>query len=193
MADLQVIQDKIYEIRGQRVMLDRDLAEMYGVTTSALNQAVKRNAQRFPDDFMFQLTENEWRELVTNCDRLPSTIKHSSVLPSAFTQEGVASLSGVLKSPMAVNVYLSIMSAFVAMRNYIMQSSVIQAELAEMRNRVQLLERDCRENLEAMNDLSEDVRRDFDTVFEAIGALSVKLPQAQKPRTTIGFKTNERE
>ncbi len=94
---------------------------------------------------------------------------------------------------MAVNVYLSIMSAFVAMRNYIMQSSVIQAELAEMRNRVQLLERDCRENLEAMNDLSEDVRRDFDTVFEAIGALSVKLPQAQKPRTTIGFKTNERE
>ena len=165
-------------------MLDFDLANMYQIPTKALKQAVKRNIERFPDDFMFQLTENEWRELVTNCDRLPSTIKHSSVLPSA---------SGVLKSPMAVNVYLSIMSAFVAMRNYIMQSSVIQAELAEMRNRVQLLERDCRENLEAMNDLSEDVRRDFDTVFEAIGALSVKLPQAQKPRTTIGFKTNERE
>ena len=133
-------------------MLDFDLANMYQIPTKALKQAVKRNIERFPDDFMFQLTENEWRELVTNCDRLPSTIKHSSVLPSAFTQEGVASLSGVLKSPMAVNVYLSIMSAFVAMRNYIMQSSVIQAELAEMRNRVQLLERDCRENLEAMND-----------------------------------------
>ena len=191
--DIQIIQNKIYEIRGQRVMLDLDLANMYQIPTKALKQAVKRNIERFPDDFMFQLTENEWRELVTNCDRLPSTIKHSSVLPSAFTQEGVASLSGVLKSPMAVNVYLSIMRAFVAMRNYIMQSSVIQAELAEMRNRVQLLERDCRENLEAMNDLSEDVRRDFDTVFEAIGALSVKLPQAQKPRTTIGFKTNERE
>ena len=142
-------------------MLDFDLANMYQIPTKALKQAVKRNIERFPDDFMFQLTENEWRELVTNCDRLPSTIKHSSVLPSAFTQEGVASLSGVLKSPMAVNVYLSIMSAFVAMRNYIMQSSVIQAELAEMRNRVQLLERDCRENLEAMNDLSEDVRRDL--------------------------------
>ena len=94
---------------------------------------------------------------------------------------------------MAVNVYLSIMRAFVAMRNYIMQSSVIQAELAEMRNRVQLLERDCRENLEAMNDLSEDVRRDFDTVFEAIGALSVKLPEAKKSRQPIGFVTGNKE
>lgn len=85
------------------------------------------------------------------------------------------------------------MRAFVAMRNYIMQSSVIQAELAEMRNRVQLLERDCRENLEAMNDLSEDVRRDFDTVFEAIGALSVKLPEAKKSRQPIGFVTGNKE
>ena len=79
------------------------------------------------------------------------------------------------------------------MRNYIMQSSVIQAELAEMRNRVQLLERDCRENLEAMSDLSEDVRRDFDTVFEAIGALSVKLPEAKKSRQPIGFVTGNKE
>lgn len=79
------------------------------------------------------------------------------------------------------------------MRNYIMQSSVVLAELAEMRNRVQLLERDCRENLEAMNDLSEDVRRDFDTVFEAIGALSVKLPEAKKSRQPIGFVTGNKE
>ena len=113
--DIQIIQNKIYEIRGQRVMLDFDLANMYQIPTKALKQAVKRNIERFPEDFMFQLTEKEWRELVTNCDRLPSTIKHSSVLPSAFTQEGVASLSGVLKSPIAVNVYLSIMRAFVAM------------------------------------------------------------------------------
>lgn len=192
--DIQIIQNKIYEIRGQRVMLDFDLANMYQIPTKALKQAVKRNIERFPEDFMFQLTENEWRELVTNCDRLPSTIKHSSVLPSAFTQEGVASLSGVLKSPVAVYVYLSIMRAFVAMRNYVMQSSVVLAELAEMRNRVLLLERDCRENLEAVNDLSEDVRKDIDAVYEAIGALSVKLPKAQKLRTKIGFKTtNERE
>ena len=198
--ELQPIQSKIYEIRGQRVMLDFDLAELYQVETKRLKEAVRRNIERFEgEDFMFELSESEYNALK---DRLRSQIasleidgkgKYPKYSPFAFTEEGVASLSGVLKSPMAVNVYLSIMSAFVAMRNYIMQSSVIQAELAEMRNRVQLLERDCRENLEAMNDLSEDVRRDFDTVFEAIGALSVKLPQAQKPRTTIGFKTNERE
>ena len=191
--DIQIIQNNIYEIRGQRVMLDFDLANMYQIPTKALKQAVKRNIERFPEDFMFQLTEKEWRELVTNCDRLPSTIKHSSVLPSAFTQEGVASLSGVLKSPIAVNVYLSIMRAFVAMRNYIMQSSVVLAELAEFRSRLLLVERDCRENLEAMNDLSEDVRRDFDTVFEAIGALSVKLPEAKKSRQPIGFVTGNKE
>lgn len=88
--DIQIIQNKIYEIRGQRVMLDFDLANMYQIPTKALKQAVKRNIERFPEDFMFQLTEKEWRELVTNCDRLPATIKHIFVLPSAFTQEGVA-------------------------------------------------------------------------------------------------------
>ena len=80
------------------------------------------------------------------------------------------------------------MKAFVAMRNYILQSTQVSAELLELRSRLQLVERDCRENLEAMNDLSEDVRRDFDTVFEAIGALSVKLPEARKPAQKIGFK-----
>lgn len=85
------------------------------------------------------------------------------------------------------------MRAFVQLRNMIVQSARYSAELAEFRSRLLLVEREVRENLEAMNDLSEDVRRDFDTVFEAIGALSVKLPQAQKPRTTIGFKTNESE
>ena len=85
------------------------------------------------------------------------------------------------------------MDAFVAMRTFIMQSAQISVEFAEFRNRLLLVEQEVRENLEAMNDLSEDVRRDFDTVFEAIGALSVKLPQAQKPHTTIGFKTNKKE
>ena len=186
--DIQIIQNKIYEIRGQRVMLDFDLANMYQIPTKALKQAVKRNIERFPEDFMFQLTEKEWRELVTNCDRLPATIKQSSVLPSAFTQEGVASLSGVLKSPVAVNAYLSIMRAFVAMRNYILQSTQVSAELLELRSRLQLVERDCRENLEAVNDLSEDMRKDIDAIYEAIGALSVKLPKIQSPVQKIGFK-----
>ena len=191
--DIQIIQNKIYEIRGQRVMLDRDLAELYGVSTGNLNKAVKRNIERFPEDFMFQLTEKEWRELVTNCDRLPATIKHSSVLPSAFTQEGVASLSGVLKSPVAVNAYLSIMRAFVAMRNYFAQTAVVSAELAEMRSRLLLVERDCRENLEAVNDLSEDMRKDIDAIYEAIGALSVKIPKANVPRQQVGFRTLKKE
>ena len=102
-------------------------------------------------------------------------------------------LSAVLRSPTAIQVSIAIMDAFVAMRTFIMQSAQISVEFAEFRNRLLLVEQEVRENLEAMNDLSEDVRRDFDTVFEAIGALSVKLPQAQKPHTTIGFKTNKKE
>lgn len=87
--DIQIIQNKIYEIRGQRVMLDFDLANIYQIPTKALKQAVKRNIERFPEDFMFQLTENEWRELVTNCDRLPSTIKHSSFYHQHLPKKGL--------------------------------------------------------------------------------------------------------
>ena len=108
-------------------------------------------------------------------------------MPFAFTELGVAILSSVLKSEMAIEINRRIMRVFVQTRDYLTQASQHSAELAEMRNRVQLLERDCRENLEAMNDLSEDMRRDFDTVFEAIGALSVKLPEARKQRKPIGF------
>ena len=198
--ELQPIQSKIYEIRGQRVMLDFDLAELYQVETRTLKQAVRRNIERFEgEDFMFELSEEEYNVLK---DRLRSQIasleidgkgKYPKYSPFAFTEEGVAMLSGVLRSSVAVQVNRAIMRAFVAMNNYLIQVSQYSAELAELRSRLLLVEREVRENLEAMNDLSEDVRRDFDTVFEAIGALSVKLPQAQKPRTTIGFKTNERE
>jgi len=88
----------------------------------------------------------------------------------------------------AVNAYLSIMRAFVAMRNYFVQTAAVSAELAEMRSRLQLVECDCRENLEAVNDLSEDMRKDIDAIYEAIGALSVKLPKIQNPAQKIGFK-----
>jgi len=106
MADIvpvEVITDKIFEIRGHKVMIDRDLAELYQVSTKVLNQAVKRNPSRFPHDFMFQLNKNERNELVTNCDRL-TKIKHSSVLPHVFTESGVAMLSSVLNSERAVSV-----------------------------------------------------------------------------------------
>ena len=198
--ELQPIQSKIYEIRGQRVMLDFDLANLYQVETKRLKESVRRNIERFEgEDFMFELSEEEYNVLK---DRLRSQIasleidgkgKYPKYSPFAFTEEGVAMLSGVLRSSVAVQVNRAIMRAFVAMNNYLIQVSQYLAELAELRSRLLLVEREVRENLEAMNDLSEDVRRDFDTVFEAIGALSVKLPQAQKPRTTIGFKTNERE
>ena len=198
--DIQIIQNKIYEIRGRRVMLDFDLANLYQVETKRLKESVRRNIERFEgEDFMFELSEEEYNVLK---DRLRSQIasleidgkgKYPKYSPFAFAEEGVAMLSGVLRSSVAVQVNRAIMRAFVAMNNYLIQVSQYSAELAELRSRLLLVEREVRENLEAMNDLSEDVRRDFDTVFEAIGALSVKLPQAQKPRTTIGFKTNERE
>jgi len=100
---MKAIEQAIFLIRGQRVMIDADLAELYGVTTKALNQAVKRNEQRFPPDFAFLLTKGEKDQLVTICDRL-RRLKHSSALPRAFTEQGVAMLSSVLKSKRAVQV-----------------------------------------------------------------------------------------
>ena len=192
---IQIIQNKIYEIRGRRVMLDFDLANLYQVETKRLKESVRRNIERFEgEDFMFELSEEEYNVLK---DRLRSQIasleidgkgKYPKYSPFAFTEEGVAMLSGVLRSSVAVQVNRAIMRAFVAMNNYLIQVSQYSAELAELRSRLLLVEREVRENLEAMNDLSEDVRRDFDTVFEAIGALSVKLPEARKPAQKIGFK-----
>ena len=92
MMELQLIQEKIFEIRGNRVMLDFDLAELYQVETRALKQAVRRNPNRFPGDFMFQLTKDEWTELITICDKLPKSVKYSPALPLAFTEQGVAIL-----------------------------------------------------------------------------------------------------
>ena len=193
--DIQIIQNKIYEIRGRRVMLDFDLANLYQVETKRLKESVRRNIERFEgEDFMFELSEEEYNVLK---DRLRSQIasleidgkgKYPKYSPFAFTEEGVAMLSGVLRSSVAVQVNRAIMRAFVAMNNYLIQVSQYSAELAELRSRLLLVEREVREKLEAMNDLSEDVRRDFDTVFEAIGALSVKLPEARKPAQKIGFK-----
>lgn len=115
---LQVIQNKIYEIRGQRVMLDFNLAEMYEVETRALKQSVKRNLTRFPKDFMFQLTKAEWKELITNCDNLPEGVRYSPATPFAFTEQGVAMLSSVLKSKKAIQVNIAIMRAFIMLREF---------------------------------------------------------------------------
>lgn len=189
--ELQTIQNKIYEIRGQRVMLDRDLAELYGVETKALNKAVKRNSERFPERFMFQLTKEESLrfQIGTLNERSGKQARgqHLKYLPHVFTEQGVSMLSAVLRSPTAIQVSIRIMDAFVAMRNYIMTTSTITAELSEIRAKLTLLERADEDNAEAVNDLSEDMRKELDNIYEAIAALSVKVPQARP----IGFKLPE--
>ena len=106
-VSVEAIAGKTFLNRGMKVMLDADLAELYGVTTKALNQAVTRNEQRFPSDFMFRLTKEEKQELVTNCDRL-NRLKHSSALPRVFTEQGVAMLSSVLRSERAIRVNIQV-------------------------------------------------------------------------------------
>lgn len=187
--ELQPIQSKIYEIRGQRVMLDRDLAELYQVTTSALNQAVKRNSKRFPPDFMFQLTNQEFANLKSQI--VTSGWGGIRKMPYAFTEQGVAMLSGLLNSDIAINANIAIMRAFVAMRNYITTTTQITAELAEIRAKLALLERADEDNAEAVNDLSEDMRKELDNIYQAIAALSIKVPQARKVGQPIGFKRTD--
>jgi hypothetical protein len=189
----QPIQSKIYEIRGQRVMLDFDLAELYQVETRALKQAVRRNIERFPKDFMFEITEPEYNYLKNS---LTSQIVISNerggrrYMPFAFTEQGVAMLSSVLRSRTAIQVNIAIMRAFVAMRNYITTTTTVTAELSEIRARLALLERADEDNAEAVNDLSEDMRKELDNIYEAIAALSVRIPEVKKPREPIGFKKN---
>ena len=180
------IESLIYEIRGQKVMLDRDLARLYGVSTGNLNKAVKRNIERFPERYMFQLTSEENLKFQNGI----SSWGGSRSLPYAFTEQGVAMLSSVLHSPAAIQVSINIIDAFVAMRNYIMSTKTISAELEAIKAKLVLLERNDEDNLEAINDLSEDMRREIDTIYQAIAALSVKEPTQKEPqRQKIGFKT----
>lgn len=118
------IQQKIFTIRHVQVMLDRDLAELYEVDTKRLNEQVKRNMARFPESFRFQLTIDEKNELVANCDRFAS-LKHSSSLPYAFTEQGVSMLSAVLKSETAISVSIRIIETFVAMRRFMSQHALV--------------------------------------------------------------------
>jgi hypothetical protein len=191
MEEIQVIQNKIYEIRGRRVMLDFDLAELYGVETKNLNLSVKRNLKRFPDDFMFQLTEQDWNNLRFQF----ATSRHGGrrYMPYAFTEQGVAMLSGLLNSDVAISVNISIMRAFVAMRDYLTTTQTISAELAEIRAIIELLKRDGQETLEAVNDLSEYTREEIDNLYNAFAALSAKTPKLNKPRTPIGFRRNNEQ
>ena len=142
MQIIQSIQNRIYEIRGERVMLDRDLAALYETETKALNLAVKRNIKRFPKDFMFQLTKEEYENIRFQIETLETgkslrlqneTLKtgrgqHSKYLPYAFTEQGVAMLSGILNSDKAINMNIAIMRAFVEVRRILLQQSDLKTQ-----------------------------------------------------------------
>ena len=121
---IDTIQSQIFTIRGTQVIIDKDLAELYRVEVKRLNEQVKRNIDRFPESFRFQLTDNEKTELVANCDRF-KTLKHSSVNPHAFTEQGVAMLSAVLRSDTAIKVSIQIMQAFVEMKKFITTNAAV--------------------------------------------------------------------
>ena len=185
--DLMIVQNLIYEIRGQKVMLDFDLARLYQVSTGALNQAVKRNIERFPADFMFRLTGEEVQNMMSQF--VISSKRKTSTPPFAFTEQGVAMLSGLLKSDVAIAANIAIMRAFVQVREYLLAASTVSAELKELRAKVDLLALQREEDLRAVNDLSEDVRQDIDNLYLAIGELSSRIEEKkQAPRRKIGFQ-----
>lgn len=133
---LQVIQQRIFEIRGQKVMLDFDLAELYEVETRVLNQAIKRNRESFPEDFMFRLTKTEWENMSSQIV-MTSTIKRpKSALPYAFTEHGVTMLASVLKSPKARKMNIAIVRAFIALRKFATQYSELLEQLNELKERI---------------------------------------------------------
>ena len=176
------IRNKIYSIRGVQVMLDRELAELYEVPTKRLNEQVKRNIQRFPKDFMFQLTEIEKNKLVAKCDHLKS-LKFSYQNPYVFTEQGVAALSGVLKSKKAIEVNIQIIRAFVTMRKFILSN----AQIFQRLDRVEINQLKYEENFEKIFDAIENrdvIKKQgifFDgQVFDAYKFISDLIKTAKK-------------
>lgn len=175
---VEYIKDRIFTIRGQKVMIDRDLAELYEVETKRLNEAVKRNIERFPADFMFQLNDDEQNELVANCDRF-KTLKHSSSNAYAFTEHGVAMLSSVLKSKKAIEVNIQVVRAFIALRQYAMLQTSKSQEIEEVKKML-LLHIENTDNKFSQHDKA---------INQIINVLNNLI---EKPRETkkIGFNTD---
>ena len=184
MPELQLIQSKIYEIRGQKVMLDFDLAEMYEVETRVLNQAVKRNIRRFPDDFMFQLTVSEWDNLKSQfvISRWGGTRK----LPFAFTEGGLAMLSGVLNSDIAIQVNINIMRAFVAIRQLIANPPVDR--VGELEKQMKELKDYIEDVFADYNDINDDTRMQLELINQTLAELQSRKKIEEKPRNPIGFR-----
>ena len=194
MNEIQTIQSTIYEIRGQRVMLDRDLAELYQVTTGNLNKAVKRNIRRFPPDFMFQLTKDEFNKLRSDLIFQNGTSNWGGTrkLPYAFTEQGLAMLSGVLTSDIAIDVNISIMRAFVAIRRMAatLPKAEVNADVAQLRKDFEELKLDIEDILRDQNDINESTRTQLDAISTALAELQSKEPR-QMSRRKIGFIQDE--
>ena len=161
----ETIERRIFLVRGQRVMMDRDLAELYGVETKYLNRQARYNIKRFPEEFMFRLTEEEKDELVQICHRF-ETMKHSTVLPYAFTEHGVAMLSSVLNSERAIKINIIIIKVFVKMREVVAAHKQLADKLNQLEHKV------------GKHDT------EIQAIFEAIRQL---MAPPEKPKRRIGF------
>ena len=173
----QRILNRIYFIRGEKVMLDRDLAEMYGVETRVLNQSIKRNLNRFPKDFMFQLSEKEFRNLISQ--NVTSSWGGTRKVPYAFTEQGVAMLSSVLNSETAIEVNIRIIRVFTKMRAFALTHKEILMQLAK-------LEKEVSSN----NSHTERNSKDIENIFMVLKELLEKESKPT-PRNKIGFKQYE--
>lgn len=183
MEQLEIIQSKIYEIRGQKIMLDFDLAEMYGIETRVLKQAVRRNMKRFEgEDFMFVLTKDELsRSQFVILKERGSNIKY---LPYAFTEHGVAMLASVLRSEKAIAVNIQIIRAFIALRQYMVESVQITKELEELRRKVNFMQ----EDMESLSKDHESYEQHFDDIYLALAELaSANKYRNSKPHNKVGF------
>lgn len=196
--DLNVIQNKIYFIKNQYVMLDRDLAELYQVETKVLNQAVKRNIKRFPEDFMFKLSHDETANLRSHF--VTSSWGGSRYQPLAFTEQGLAMLSGLLNSDVAIQVNINIMRAFVVLRNKISELSTINLKVDNVAKQVEQLNKEMEEILRDQNDINEmqeQTNQDVNMQLELINISLAELQSAVTQSTSntlvqpIGFRVKE--
>ena len=188
MEQLEVIQSKIYDIRGQKVMLDRDLAEMYGVETRALNQAVKRNTDRFPVDFMFQLTDEEteiWKSQIVMSNSIKMGVRRN---PYVFTELGVAMLSSVLNSKTAIQINMGIMRAFVAARQLLLNPPT--DPVRELQSEVKELKEYIEEVFADYNDINDDTRMQLELINQTLAELQAQKALADKPRNCLLYTSD---
>lgn len=187
-ASIQIlsVQQRIFLVRGKQVMIDRDLAQLYGVETKVLNQAVKRNQERFPAEFMFKPDNQELANLKSQI--VTASWGGDRRTPYLFTEQGVAMLSAVLKSKTAISVSIGIMNAFVEARRLLLQNSEHEMAINELRLKMRQLEDALENNLGAVNDLSEEMRTELDNIYNALGALSIKQQATTQSRKPIGYE-----